>query len=91
MEVLKGVNPGQQVVKVVNDELVKLLGGADVYRPAAIDQLHTLAKQIDVPAYPSTTDMNPVDICADAVEKAKEAGCDVLLLTRPAGCTSTRP
>ncbi len=32
---------------------------ADVYRPAAIDQLNTLARQLDVPVYPSTTDMNP--------------------------------
>jgi signal recognition particle subunit SRP54 len=52
---------------------------ADVYRPAAIEQLHVLARQLDVPAYPSTTDMNPVDICADALKKAAEAGCDAVL------------
>ncbi len=125
-EVLKGLNPGQQLVKVVNEELIELLGGeqqgldlsgpkplkimmvglqgsgkttssgklalylrkegfkpylvpADVYRPAAIDQLTTLAKQLDMPVYPSTTDMSPVDICADAIVKANEAGCDALL------------
>ena len=126
-EVLKSVSPGQQVVKVVHDELVDLLGGtntaldlrgavpasimlvglqgsgktttaaklalflrrekkmkpylvpADVYRPAAIDQLHTLARQLDIPAYPSTPDMNPVDICVDAVEKARELGCTLVL------------
>ncbi len=125
-DVLKSLTPGQQVVKIVHDELVELLGGeqtglclkhkpvtimlvglqgsgktttasklanllrakhkmkpylvpADVYRPAAIEQLHVLARQLDVPAYPSTTDMNPVDICADALKKAAEAGCDAVL------------
>ncbi len=52
---------------------------ADVYRPAAIDQLTTLAKQLDVPVYPSTPDMNPVDICQDALKKAEELGCDLVL------------
>ncbi|WP_243360569.1 signal recognition particle protein [Fundidesulfovibrio terrae] len=53
---------------------------ADVYRPAAIDQLHKLASQLDLPAYPSTTDMNPVDICRNAVEKAAQEGHDVIIL-----------
>lgn len=126
-EVQGSLTPGQQVIKVVNDEMVELLGGearpmdlrgrpavimlvglqgsgktttsaklalhlrrtrnissylvpADVYRPAAIDQLQTLAKQLDVPAHPSTTDMDPVDICRSAVEAASEAGHDVVLL-----------
>lgn len=126
-DVLKSLTPGQQVVKIVHDELVELLGGqdtglnlkqkpviimmvglqgsgktttasklanllrskhklkpylvpADVYRPAAIEQLHVLAKQLGVPAYPSTTDMNPVDICADAIKQAQAAGCDAILL-----------
>ncbi|MDO9081945.1 MAG: signal recognition particle protein, partial [Humidesulfovibrio sp.] len=125
-DVLKSLTPGQQLVKIVHDELVELLGGeqkgldlrqrpvkimlvglqgsgktttaakltnllrskhklkpylvpADVYRPAAIEQLHVLAKQLGVPAYPSTTDMNPVEICADALEKAAELGCDAIL------------
>ena len=125
-EVMKGLDPGQQVVKIVHEELIELLGGeqqdldikakplklmmvglqgsgkttssgklslflrkehgkkpylvpADVYRPAAIDQLTTLAKQLDVPVYPSTPDMNPVDICKDALVKAEEKGCDLVL------------
>ena len=125
-EVMKGLEPGQQIIKIVNDELVELLGGeqkdldinakplklmmvglqgsgkttssgkislylrkhhgkkpylvpADVYRPAAIDQLTTLARQLDVPVYPSTPDMNPVDICKDALIKAEELGCDLIL------------
>jgi len=53
---------------------------ADVYRPAAIEQLHKLASQLDFPAYPSTTGMKPVDICRDAVAKAAEEGHDVIIL-----------
>ncbi len=125
--VTKGVSPAQQVVKVVHDELVELLGGetthlelqgakpavimmvglqgsgkttssgkiaailrkqkmqpylvpADVYRPAAIDQLQTLAKQLSLPCYASSTDMNPVDIAKNAYAEAKESGASVLLL-----------
>ena len=126
-EVLKGVNPSQQVIKIVNDELVSLLGGetagldlqgrepavimlvglqgsgkttsagkianilrkqkmrpylvpADVYRPAAIDQLTVLARQLDMPCYPSTVDMNPVDIAKAALEEARREQATVLLL-----------
>jgi signal recognition particle subunit SRP54 len=52
----------------------------DVYRPAAIEQLQKLAAQISIPAYPSSTDMNPVDICRKAVAAAKTAGCDTLII-----------
>lgn len=125
--VLKGVSPAQQVVKIVHDELVALLGGeaaplaleghgpsvvmlvglqgsgkttsaakianllrrsrhrpylvpADVYRPAAIDQLEVLARELDMPVYPSTQDMAPVDIARNALSAAREAGADVVLL-----------
>lgn len=53
---------------------------ADIYRPAAIDQLHTLAEQLGMPSYPSTPLMNPVDIAQNALKAAQEAGCDVMLL-----------
>ena len=126
-EGLKGVSPAQQVVKIVHDALVALLGGetaglqlqgrepavimlvglqgsgkttsagkianllrkqkmrpylvpADVYRPAAIDQLTVLARQLDMPCYPSTTDMNPVDIARQAVAAAREQQATVVLL-----------
>ncbi len=126
-EVLSSLTPGQQVIKIVHEEMIDLLGGsqeglnlkgpaprvimlvglqgsgkttssaklalqlrrdnhapllvpADVYRPAAIDQLHRLASEIDIPAYPSTSEMNPVDICRDALEKARENGQDTVLL-----------
>ncbi|MGX8718991.1 MAG: signal recognition particle receptor subunit alpha, partial [Desulfovibrio sp.] len=127
VEVMKGVTPAQQVIKVVHDELVALLGGdstaldlqgsqpavilmaglqgsgkttsagklalllrkqkmrpylvpADVYRPAAIDQLRTLAKQIDMPCFDSGPDMDPVDIARAAVEDAREKQCTVVII-----------
>ena len=123
----KNMNPAQQVVKIVHEELIALLGGetsglnlsgatphiimmvglqgsgkttssgkiayhlraqgkkpylvpADVYRPAAIDQLQSLAKQLDLPCYPSTVMMPPVEIAKSAVQAAQEQGCDVILL-----------
>lgn len=125
-EVMASLTPGQQVIKIVNDELGQLMGStheelnlsgthpvgimlvglqgsgkttttgklavylrkkgkkpylvpADVYRPAAIDQLQKLAVQLDVPCYSSKTDMNPVDICQKARTAAQQAGCDTLL------------
>ena len=52
----------------------------DVYRPAAIDQLKKIGKQLDLPVFPSTTDMVPQDICEQAVAMGREKGYDVLLL-----------
>lgn len=126
-EVMTSLTPGQQVIKIVNEELTRLMGGqseeinlsgthpvaimmvglqgagktttsgklaiqlrkngrkpflvpADVYRPAAIDQLQKLGSQIDVPVFGSTTDMDPVDICQQARVAAQKEGCDVVLL-----------
>ena len=126
-EVMTSLTPGQQVVKIVNDELTRLMGGsneqinlagphpvpimlvglqgsgktttagklaihlrkegrkpylvpADVYRPAAIDQLQKLASQIDVPVYASSTDMKPVDIARQARVEAQKSGCDTLIV-----------
>jgi signal recognition particle subunit SRP54 len=53
---------------------------ADVYRPAAIEQLHKLASQLGIPAFESTADMNPVDICRQARDWAVEQGHDVIIL-----------
>ncbi|HMA68089.1 MAG TPA: signal recognition particle protein [Desulfosalsimonadaceae bacterium] len=52
----------------------------DVYRPAAIDQLAKLAGELSVAVYPSSTDMDPVQICKKAREDAHRQGCDVLIL-----------
>ena len=126
-DILESLTPGQQVVKIVNEELTRLLGGerqalslegqspvavmlvglqgsgktttaaklavflrnskrkpflvpADVYRPAAIDQLIKLGKQIDVPVFQSSAEMAPVEICRRARVAAHQAGCDTVLL-----------
>jgi signal recognition particle subunit SRP54 len=126
-EVLASLTPGQQVIKIVNEELTKLMGSrnedlnlsgpspvslmlvglqgsgktttagklsvflrkkgrkpylvpADVYRPAAIDQLKKLGQQLDVPVFGSSVDMDPVRICRDAKTTAHQQGCDTLLL-----------
>jgi len=52
----------------------------DVYRPAAIDQLTKLGKQLDIPVFASTTDMKPLKICQDAQLAARELGCDTLII-----------
>ena len=128
IDVSKSLNPGQMVVKVVQDELVELMGAAndalnlsqtppavilvaglqgagktttigklanllkqregkrvmvtsaDIYRPAAIDQLETLAKSVDVAFAPSDASQKPVDIVENAITAAKNAVMDVLLI-----------
>jgi len=56
------------------------LVSTDVYRPAAIDQLRTLAGQNDLEFVESGTDDRPVDIATRAVESARRSGSDVLLI-----------
>ena len=53
---------------------------ADVYRPAAIDQLTRLAEKVQVPVYPSRVDQDPVDICMQAREEARAQGRDTLII-----------
>ncbi len=126
-EVVGSLAPGQQVIKVVHDQLVELLGGqtaglelggrqpvvimmvglqgsgktttsgklarmlkgrgrkpylvpADVYRPAAIEQLTILAGDLGVPVHPSTTAQDPVAICKQALFAAQNAGHDTLII-----------
>lgn len=57
-----------------------LLAGLDVYRPAAIEQLGTIAKQIDVPFFEMGTNVNPVEVAKKAKERAIAEGYDVLIL-----------
>lgn len=125
-EVMASLTPGQQIVKIVNEELTELMGGhltdlnlsgsfpssimlvglqgsgktttagklavllrkkgrkpylvpADVYRPAAIDQLQKLGQQLSVPVFPSSAEMDPVQICQDARTTAHKEGLDTLL------------
>ncbi len=126
-EVMQSLTPGQQVIKIVNEEFTKMMGSShqelnfaptgatsimlvglqgsgktttagklarflckigrkpylvpvDVYRPAAIDQLTKLGKQVGVPVFASTTDMKPLKICQDAKLAARDLGCDTLLI-----------
>jgi len=126
-EVLASLTPGQQIIKIVNEELTELMGArhedlnlsgpspvalmlvglqgsgktttagklavylrskgrkpflvpADVYRPAAIDQLKKLGSQLDIPVFASSADMDPVLICREAKTAAHRQGCDTLLL-----------
>jgi signal recognition particle subunit SRP54 len=53
---------------------------ADVYRPAAIDQLKILGAEIELPVYGSNPQTSPVAICKQALEEAKKRFCDLLLI-----------
>jgi signal recognition particle subunit SRP54 len=55
-----------------------LLVAADIYRPAAVDQLKVLASKLNLPVH-SAENQNPVQICKDAYQKAFELGCDVVI------------
>ncbi len=57
-----------------------LLVGADVYRPAAIEQLKTLGAQIGVDVFSLGTDAKPEDIAAAGIAKAREEGFDTVLV-----------
>lgn len=57
-----------------------LVASADVYRPAAIEQLKTLAREVDVDFFPSQTNQKPVDIATAAVAQAKKKFIDVVII-----------
>lgn len=126
-QVLQSLTPGQQVIKVVQEELVALMGGgednsldlaakppvsimmvglqgagktttcgklarllksqrrrpllvpADVYRPAAIEQLKTLGRQLSLEVFDTKADQNPVDICRSALRYAELSGFDTVI------------
>lgn len=127
-DVLNSVDPGQLLVKIVHDEIVKLLGdednsihyktngptiimvaglqgtgkttqiakianqlkkkenknplliAADVVRPAAIEQLQTLGKEIDVEVFSEGVEVSAVETAVDGVKYGKENGFDVILI-----------
>ena len=127
-EVLQSLTPEQQLIKIVRDELVNLLGGeyheldlktappavimlvglqgsgktttlaklaqylkkekkrkpylvpADIYRPAAIEQLKILGQELDLPVHDSDPGVLPVVLCQQALEEAKKRFCDILLI-----------
>lgn len=127
-DVMKSLTPGQQVIKIVQEEFTNLMGGeeskievadkpptvvmmvglqgagkttttgklanllrkkynrkpllvaADVYRPAAIKQLETLGKQLNMPVFSLGDQVSPVEIAKQAIEKAKEEHLDYVLI-----------
>ncbi len=126
-EVFESLTPGQHVIKIVHEELIKLLGGSasrinlapnppsvlmlvglqgsgkttqagklarllrkngrhpllvacDVYRPAAIDQLETLGRQLDIPVFAMRESTNAVEIARAAKENAMRQGRDLVII-----------
>ena len=57
-----------------------LLVAADVYRPAAIEQLETLGKQLTIPVFSRGTDISPVEIVRQALEEAKKEHHDIVIV-----------
>jgi len=57
-----------------------LLVPADVYRPAAVEQLKTLGKQLGVSVYETDCEQSPIDICKDALTLAQKKGFSLLLV-----------
>jgi len=71
---------GKLALKLRREKRNPLLVPADVYRPAAIEQLKTLGRQINIPVYDSRADQDPVEICHQALEFADRQGYDTLIL-----------
>ena len=57
-----------------------LLVAADLQRPAAIDQLHVLGEQLDIPVFSDRETQDPVKVCNAAVQQAKKLGADTVIL-----------
>ncbi|MBK9284166.1 MAG: signal recognition particle protein [Sphingobacteriaceae bacterium] len=57
-----------------------LMVACDVYRPAAIDQLHVLGEQLSIPVYSNKEESNPVKIAQAAIKHAKDNGNNVVLI-----------
>lgn len=71
-----------KLAKLLKDQHNKkvLLTSADIYRPAAIEQLKTLAESIGALYFPSSTDQNPVTIAQNAIAEAKRNAADVVII-----------
>ncbi|MDG1349648.1 MAG: signal recognition particle protein [Crocinitomicaceae bacterium] len=126
-DVLTSVSPGQLMIKICHEELIRLMGGnevaidikgspsvilmsglqgsgkttftgklgnylknkkskkvllvaCDVYRPAAIDQLHVLGDQLDIEVFSNKEEKNPVQIAKAAIQKAKSEAFNVVIV-----------
>ncbi len=76
----KTTSVGKLALRLKNAGRKPYLVPADVYRPAAIDQLTKVASDLGIPVHPSTTDENPVAICKAAMVEAERRGYDTVLL-----------
>jgi signal recognition particle subunit SRP54 len=57
-----------------------LLVAADIYRPAAVDQLEALGRQLSIPVFSKGTDVRPEDICSEALTEARRIGATVMIV-----------
>ena len=77
----KTTTAGKLALKLKNEQHARpLMIAADVYRPAAIDQLQVIGKQIDVPVFSLGTDVNPVEIVRQGLAVAKENKNDYVFI-----------
>jgi len=76
----KTTHSGKLAVHVRKQGRNPLLVAADVYRPAAIKQLQTLGKQVNVPVYEEGTGADPVNIARNAVRFANDRGFDPVII-----------
>ena len=65
---------------IETDKQSVLVASADIYRPAAIDQLETLAREVGADFHPSNAQQKPVDIAREAVDAAQKSGAGVVIL-----------
>src|SRR6266487_1009206 len=78
--VVGSLSPAQQVNYLRKQGQRPLMVAADMYRPAAVNQLKTLGKQLTIPVYSEPMGANPVDICVRSLEFAREQACSVVIL-----------
>ena len=71
---------GKLAKLLLRQKIKPLLVAADLQRPAAIDQLHVIGEQVGVPVYSDRDNKDPVQVCRDAVAKAKADGRSVVIL-----------
>ncbi len=76
----KTTTAAKLAVHLRKDKRQPFLIAADTYRPAAVDQLVTLARQIGVPHYEEGTKSRPADICVNGLKAAREANASVVIL-----------
>ena len=62
---------------LLEEDIKPMLVAADLQRPAAIDQLHVIGKQLGVPVYSDPGNTNPVKVCQAGVAKAEQEGARV--------------